>query len=127
MSIMDTSYVVQGAKLKCTFGSSESNLQIPTDRKVYINGKPQGNIMDFKPNFNIMSFGLCSSIANPAVATATSNCGGVLQRMPCVPEITIPWIYGKSDVSIDGCPAMLNTCTTLCKWAGVITITNDGQ
>lgn len=122
-----STYVVQGAKLKCSFGSSESNLQIPVDHGIYINDKPQGNIMDFKPNFNIMPFGMCSSLANPAVAAATAANYGVLQKMPCIPVTTIPWMPGKMDVLIKGCPAMLNTCKTMCMWAGVITISDDGQ
>ena len=122
-----STYIVQGAKLKCSFGSKESSLKIPVDHGTYINDKPQGNIMDHKPNFNIMPFGMCSSLANPTVAAATAAKNGVLQKMPCIPVTTVPWMNGKMDVLIESCPAMLNTCKTMCLWAGVITIKDDGQ
>lgn len=124
---MDQSYVVQGAKLKCSFGDSESTFQIPMDHKIYIRNKPQGNIMDFKPNINILPFGMCSSLANPTVAAATAANNGRLQKMPCIPATVMPWFMGKNDKLLENFPALLNSSTTMCMWCGKITITDDGQ
>jgi hypothetical protein len=121
------SYVVKGAKLKCSCGDQESCLQIPVDHGVYINDKPQANIMDFKPNLNIKPFGKCRSLANPTVAAATAANKGRLKKMPCMPVITGPWIGGKEDMYIDNYPALLNKSTNMCMWSGRITISDDGQ
>lgn len=121
------SYVVQGAKLKCTFGSQESTFQVPVDHKIYINNKPQGNMMDFKPMMNIMPFGLCSSLANPTVAAATAAASGVLQKMPCIPATVTPWFNVKMDVLLEYFPAMLDSSKTMCMWCGMISITDNGQ
>jgi hypothetical protein len=120
------SYVVKGAKMKCNFGDKESCLA-PVDHGVYINDKPQANIMDFKPNSNIKPFGKCRSMANPTVAAATAANKGRLKKMPCKPVITSPWIGGKTDTHIDNSPALVNKSTNMCMWCGRITITDDGQ
>ncbi|MCX7746063.1 MAG: DUF4280 domain-containing protein [Clostridia bacterium] len=122
-----SSYVVQGATLKCSFGDKESQFKIPATHETYIKNKPQGNIMDFKPNQNILPFGMCSSLANPTVAAATAANKGVLKKMPCIPATVMPWINGKNDFLIENFPAMLNSSTTTCMWCGVIEITKDGQ
>jgi hypothetical protein len=122
-----SSYVVQGAKLKCSFGDKESDFKVPMTHQILINNKPQGNIMDFKPNMNILPFGMCSSLANPTVAAATAANYGRLQKMPCIPVTIMPWINGKMDVLLENFPAMLKCSTTMCMWCGVISITDDGQ
>ena len=101
------SYVVEGATLRCSFGDKESKLQLPMDHKIYIKGKAQANIMDFKPMVNVQPFGKCSSLANPVVAAATAANHGRLQKMPCVPALTMPWLQGKTDERVDGFPALL--------------------
>lgn len=121
-----STYVTSGAKLKCSFGNKESALNA-ADKEIYINNKNQANIMDFKPNINIFSFGMCSSLANPVVATATALNNGILKKMPCIPLLTAPWIYGKIDVHIQGFPALLDCSKNMCMWGGVITITSHGQ
>jgi len=120
-------YVVEGATLKWSFGSQESRLKIPDRHGIYIYEKSQANIMDFKPNVNILPFGLCSSLANPTVAAATAANNGKLKKMPCVPVVTMPWINGKPDTLVDRFPALLNISTNLCLWCGLITIENNGQ
>lgn len=120
-------YVVQGAKLKCSFGDKESEFKLPSTHETFINKKPQGNIMDFIPNKNIMSFGDCCSLANPTVAAATAANNGVLKKMPCIPVTVTPWINGKEDVKLENSPPLLDSSTLSCMWCGVISITDDGQ
>ena len=94
-----SSYVVDRAKLKCPFGDKESKLRVTKTRRVYINNSRQGNIMDFKPKENILSFGDCSSLTNPMVPLQqpqiTEDCKDAL----CSATVS-PWINGKTDVLI---------------------------
>lgn len=122
-----SNYVVQGAKLKCTFGDQESELKIPITHDIYICNKPQANIMDSKPMINILPFGQCSSLANPTVAAATAACQGKLQKMPCIPVIVAPWFVGKPTVLLQNIPAIIDSCKVMCMWAGCISIKDDGQ
>jgi hypothetical protein len=92
-----------------------------------VGGPLAANIMDHVPITNIPTFGMCSSIANPAVAAATSAALGVLTPMPCVPVTPSPWAPGSPTVLIDNQPALNNTCMCDCNWQGVITITMPGQ
>ncbi|MDR0331549.1 MAG: DUF4280 domain-containing protein, partial [Chitinispirillales bacterium] len=122
-------YVCSGANLKCSMGSRESELTVlPVRRTIArIKGKLMGTIMDHKPFVNIKPFGQCQSLANPTVAAATAACNGKLQKMPCVPNTTAPWIAGKMRVQICGEPTLLDNSKLTCIWAGMIEITNPGQ
>ena len=88
---------------------------------------PAATIQDFKPNVNIMPFGMCQSLANPQVASATSAAMGVLTPQPCVPMTTAPWTPGASKTMINNQPALTDSSTCTCNWAGTISITNPGQ
>jgi hypothetical protein len=114
-----------GATMQCSFGAAPSNLivVVPT---VCAEGPPAANIMDHVPIVNIPPFGMCSSLANPTVAAATSAALGVLTPMPCVPVTSAPWVPGSATVTIRGMPALNQTCQCMCNWAGVIAITNAG-
>lgn len=105
----EKSYVVHGARTKCSNGSSPSLLVVPRSHGVHLKGQPQLNIDDYKPNTNIKPFGACKKL-----------------KSACSPA-TSPWIGGKEDVLIEGSPALLNTCTNACKVGGTISITDDGQ
>jgi hypothetical protein len=119
--------VVNGAQLMCTFGSSPSNLVVLPTNMVFVNEQPAATIMDFIPMENIMPFGMCMSIANPEVASATAAAMGVLTPMPCVPATTSPWTPGAAEVLIQEMPALDNISTCMCMWAGVITVVDPGQ
>ncbi|TQK62413.1 uncharacterized protein DUF4280 [Brevibacillus sp. AG162] len=121
------SYVVVGAILSCSSGSRLSRLKMPFSHGVFVKGKPQMNIMDFVPNINIMPFGKCNNLKNPAVASATAANNGVLTPMPCTPVMTMPWIDGKPDKMVGGHPALLNKSTNMCFHCGLIKIEDDGQ
>nr|WP_241970776.1 DUF4280 domain-containing protein [Brevibacillus sp. Leaf182] len=121
------SYVVVGAILSCSSGSQLSRLKMPFSHGVFVKGKPQMNIMDFVSNVNIMPFGKCSSLKNPAVASATAANNGVLTPMPCTPVMTMPWMDGKTDKVVGGHPALLNKSTNMCFHCGLIKIEDDGQ
>ena len=120
-------YVCKGAKMKCSMGDSNADLQVLPDRRVQLDGQEMANIMDNKSMVNIQPFGKCRSLANPTVAAATAANYGKLQPMPCIPNTVTPWMQGESGVSIKGNPALLDTCKLQCVWAGVIEIAKDGQ
>lgn len=124
---MAETYVVQGAKMKCMFGSQDSTLQVPLDHKAFINGKAQANIMDFKPMMNVPSFGMCKSLANPTVAAATAANYGRLQEMPCMPVIVAPWMIGKIDALLGNFPSLTQSSTAICMWCGKISLQDSGQ
>jgi len=88
---------------------------------------PAATIMDFAPITNIPTFGMCMSIANPEVASATAAALGVLTPMPCVPATAAPWVPGAPTVLISNFPALDNTSKCMCSYAGVISITMPGQ
>ena len=107
----------------CSFGAAPSTLNVlPVART--LSNMPLATIMDNVPMVNIMPFGMCSSLANPAVASATSAAMGVLTPMPCMPVIPAPWAPGSPAVLIGGKPALNNTSKLMCAWGGVIQITN---
>ena len=119
--------VTTGAMLQCSFGAAPSTLNVLPVNRVMAGGVPAGTIMDHIPIANIPPFGMCSSIANPTVATATTAALGVLTPMPCVPATPAPWLPGAPTVLTGGTPALDNNCKLMCLWAGVIQITSPGQ
>ena len=117
--------VTQTAMLMCSFGMAPSTLSpLPTSR-VLIEGKPAATITDSAPMVNIPPFGMCTSLANPTVAAATSAALGVLTPMPCVP-VTTPWTPGAPRTLLGGMPALTTGSTCNCSWGGVIQITFPG-
>ncbi len=121
------SYVVIGAKAACSYGSTLALLKMPICHGVYLKKKAQMNIMDFKPMINIMSFGMCSSLSNPSVASATAANYGVLTPMPCTPVVMMPWINGKEDKLVENFPALISISRNTCMYCGQISIEDDGQ
>lgn len=119
--------VVLGAELACTFGAAPAVLAVTSQPTVLCGGMLAATIMDFAPIANIPTFGMCMSIANPEVASATAAALGVLTPMPCVPATAAPWAPGAATVSIGGFPALDNTSMCMCMWAGEISIVDPGQ
>lgn len=118
--------VVLGAQLMCSFGVAPSSLVVlPADRVLFEN-KPVATMLDSKPLVNIMPFGMCTSLANPTVASATAAALGVLTPMPCVPATAAPWAPPLATVLIGNKPAITNTAKCMCNWGGVIQILNPG-
>lgn len=117
---------VTGAMLQCTFGLAPSTLNaLPTPR-VTIEGRPAAVITSTITGVNIPPFGMCSSLANPTVAAATSAALGVLTPMPCVPTITAPWVPGAARTLIGGTPALTAGSQCICAYGGVVTIAMPG-
>ena len=118
--------VCMGATLQCPFGATPSQLLITSPLRPMIQNKLVGNIMDYVPMTNIMPFGMCQSLSNPQVASATSAAMGVLTPMPCVPVIVAPWTPGGKALVVN-LPVLLDNCTLTCSWGGTISIKSPGH
>lgn len=119
--------VINGALCKCTFGMAPSALVVLPQNRTQGSYVPAANVMDHKPNVNIMPFGMCTSPTNPAVAAATAAAMGVLTPQPCVPVTPSPWVPGSPTVLIGNAAALNDASICNCLWAGVISITSAGQ
>ncbi len=119
--------VCSGAILQCSFGLAPSALTVLPVNRTLAENKPAAVIMDNVPMLNIMPFGMCQSILNPAVAAATTAAAGVLTPVPCVPVTVAPWAPGSPTVLIGNIPALNDTSMCTCMWGGVISINFAGQ
>jgi len=120
--------VVAGATMRCSFGAAPSALiVIPKGPPVMAGGPPAATIMDYAPIANIPPFGMCLTVSNPSVASATAAALGVLTPMPCLPVIPAPWVPGSPTILINDFPALNNNSQCFCVWGGVITIASPGQ
>jgi uncharacterized Zn-binding protein involved in type VI secretion len=115
--------VVEGALVMCSFGMAPASLNVLPESEVMIEGRPAADITCSTP-LNIPTFGMCTSLANPEVAAATSAVFGVLTPMPCVP-VLMPWIPASTTL-IGGKPALVAGSTCICAYAGVIEILDPG-
>ncbi|MBV9506533.1 MAG: DUF4280 domain-containing protein [Acidobacteriia bacterium] len=118
--------VTMGAMLQCGFGAAPSNLVVLPANRV-LTQMPDANITDNKPIANVAPFGMCSSLANPAVAAATAAAMGALTPMPCVPVTPAPWVPGAPTVLIANMPALDDNSKLMCAWGGVIQVVSPGQ
>ena len=115
-----------GAMLSCTFGVAPSSLMVLPVNRV-LGTMPIANIMDNKPFLNVLPFGMCSSLANPAVAAATTAALGVLTPMPCTPVTPAPWMPGAPTVLVGNMPALDQNAKLTCAFGGMIQIGMPGQ
>ncbi|MEP7280812.1 MAG: DUF4280 domain-containing protein [Rubrivivax sp.] len=115
-----------GASMMCTFGAAPSTL-VPTPKPIMTSSMVAANILDHVPIMNIPPFGVCLSLANPMVASATAAALGVLTPMPCIPNTPAPWVPGAVTVLLQGAPALDNVSQLMCLWGGVITFVMPGQ
>ena len=117
--------VVSTAVTMCSFGAAPCTLNV-IPSTVMIGGKPAGTIMDNTPA-NLPTFGMCMSLSNPTVASATAAALGVLTPMPCLPVVTAPWVPPAAQTLIGGKPALAAGAQCFCNWGGVIQIGVPGS
>ena len=120
--------VVAGAVLMCPFGTTTSVLNVTSQSKVLVEGKPVATIKDTKAFVNIPPFGMCTSMANPQVASATAAALGVLTPQPCTPTAAGTWAVTQNKVMSGEAPCLCNDSVLSCSLGqGAITITNPGS
>ena len=117
--------VVAGAQVQCSFGQV-GNLNVTSNLKRLAGGKPIATIKDTQPMVNITPCGMCSSLANPQVASATAAALGVLTPQPCIPQ-TASFIPTNPKILVSGKPCLTQDCKLVCAYAGQISITFPGQ
>ncbi|HEX6288757.1 MAG TPA: DUF4280 domain-containing protein [Herpetosiphonaceae bacterium] len=118
--------VCMGATLQCSFGIAPSSLVVLPQNAV-LTTTPAANILDNKPFVNVVPFGMCQSMANPAVAAATAAAMGALTPMPCTPMLSAPWIPGAPTVLLGSLPTLDSNSKLICSFGGVIQVVNPGQ
>lgn len=120
--------VVSGAQCICPFGAAPCVLNVTSQQTCLAEGRPVGTIMDTAPGTNLATFGMCSSLANPAVAAATAAALGVLTPQPCSMAPAGTWTSTNPKILAGGKPVLTNEATLVCTvGAGVIQITAPGQ
>ena len=110
--------VVNTAICTCSFGAAPMVLPVTSQQTVSMGGLPTATIMDNK----CTTFGMCSCIANPAVAAATAAALGALTPSACVPVTVAPWAPGVPTVTVCGQPLLNNTSKLMCAYGGVIQV-----
>ena len=111
----------------CSFGTAPAAIRVTSQAKVLAGGKPCGTIQDAQGFVNLGPFGMCTSLANPAVASATAAALGVLTPQPCTPQIAGMFIPTKPKILISGKPCLASDCKAMCAFAGNISIVNPAQ
>ncbi|HEX3705994.1 MAG TPA: DUF4280 domain-containing protein [Mycobacteriales bacterium] len=119
--------VVSTAMLTCSEGESPAALDVLPIARVFVGELPVAAIEDHIPLIEVATFGMCRSLTNPEVASATSAAEGKLTPMPCVPALAAPWIPGNPTVLVGGQPVVAETSMLMCTFAGEITVTQSGQ
>lgn len=137
-------YVVRGALLRCQYGSHCRRLNLPRCHGVYTLKKPIMFKKDCVVEYNISSFGVCSSSDNPTggsvsyVKEAPRNldgsftgeaASGTVTGTPCVPVIVNVWDDTHDDTHIgkEGEPALTTRSFLVCKYNGLIEIVRSDQ
>ena len=118
--------VVMGATCMCTMGVAPCTLTVTSQMKEIAGGKPVATIMDSNLA-NMPSFGMCNSMANPAVAAATAAKLGVFTPAPCARIPAGPWIPKAVTKLVANKPVLSMSCTCICPYGGMIKIMNPGQ
>ena len=120
--------VAAGAKCLCSFGTMPGDLTVTSQMGCQAEGKPIATISDCQPNINLTSFGMCISLANPAVATATAAALGVLTPQPCTFVPVGTWLTADSKIMVGGKPCLTNDASLVCGLGGgYVRVTEPGQ
>ena len=114
------------AQTSCTMGLVPSVL-IPTPKPVFTSYMVAANIMDNKPFVNVVPFGTCKSLANPATASLTAAALGVLTPGPCLPVFPAPWAPGAPTVMLCNQPALNDSSKLVCAYGGSVSFSSAGQ
>lgn len=114
--------VLHGSTLGCSHGSVTSPLAVLPSRFARSTEGAVATVADHAPMQNIAPFGLCNSLANPSVASATAAAQGALTPQPCAPQTPSPWTQPRASVDLDGVDALHTDASCLCQWGGRIEV-----
>lgn len=119
-------FVTGTATVQCSMGLAPVPMSVLPKQQAQVL-LPMAATLDNAPMANVPSFGMCRSLANPAVVAATAAALGVPTPGPCVPSLPAPWLPGASNVLVAGIPALTSDCKLMCAYFGVIQIVVPGQ
>lgn len=114
--------VCSGATLQCSFGTTPATFAASGNQVSA--GAPAGVVTDVAAA-NVPPFGMCTSLSNPQVASATAA-SGTLTPQPCQPVLS-PWSPGSAHVTVGGVSAFDDSSQCNCMWGGVVTASDAGQ
>ena len=117
--------VVSGATVQCTMGTTPGQLKA-SPSTVRLGGAHAVRISDVAPMMNVGSCGMCTSLLNPTVASATAAALGVLTPMPCVPSPIGTWMCSGTPL-LAGQPGVSSDATLTCAYGGTLRIITPGQ
>lgn len=115
--------VSANAMMSCSFGLAPSAFQ-PTCNPTIMAKGIVGCAMDVTPA-NIPPFGMCTSMMNPAVITATAAAMGVLTPQPCTLIAAGMWITPKMNILLKTAPVLTTDAKLMCAFGGVIQFSNS--
>jgi hypothetical protein len=115
--------VCTGATLQCSFGTSPAAFAASS---VQVSATSPAGVVTDVGTANVPPFGMCMSLANPQVASATVAASNVLTPQPCVPVLA-PWTPGSQDVTIGEVAALDDSSQCQCTWGGTVTVSSAGQ
>ncbi len=114
--------VTDGTTCSCSFGTLPAVLSAGPSSTGEALGMKVLTEMMIVANTNIPPFGMCSSLANPAVASATSAAMGALTPQPCTPMVAAPWSPAATNTTILNQKAVTELSKCTCSYGGVISI-----
>lgn len=115
--------VVTGASLQCSMGTTPATFSASGTQVTA--GAAAGVVTDFSTS-NVPTFGMCQSLANPQVASATAAAQGALTPQPCQPVLA-PWTPGASQATVGQVAALDDSSQCMCSWGGTVTVSSAGQ
>jgi Domain of unknown function (DUF4280) len=113
--------VCTGATLQCSFGTTPATFAASGTQ---VSAVGAGGVITDVGAANVPPFGMCMSLSNPQVASASAS--GVLTPQPCQPVLP-PWSPGSAQVTIGEVAALDDSSTCTCAWAGVVSVSDAGQ
>lgn len=105
---MSRKYVIDGACLKCTLGSTEGKLKVTSQTRLYAQGKKIATDQDVQV---IPTFGSCKTSSPPP---------------PCVPDLQ-PWKKTSKKVGMGSKKFVMEDSMTQCSKGGMITVKDHTQ
>jgi hypothetical protein len=107
-------------------GTSFSVFNILPKNKVLSSSMPLA-VTTNVDSYSIATFGMCFSLANPAVSAATAQALGILTPVACKPMILASWQGTSNKVFINNYPLLTVGCKLFCAYSGIIEVINAGQ
>ena len=85
-------------------------------------GMTAATIVQILAGKNIVPFGMCKSLANPTVASATAAAQGALTPMPCTPVVVAPWSPPSACAKHLGIPLATASSVCACSFGGMVKV-----